>query len=164
MVLTRLGKQKTYEKCIQSVIAGCKYAAQKNLTITIKPHGGMTGTGPLLRRAVQKINQPNLHIMYDPGNIFYYSDGKLDPIEDCVFVRGLVRSISVKDYKHPKNVALTPGTGQVKFSKLFAHLKQGGFQGGPALIEMVSPGDMQHTMAEVIKTRKYLESLLGMTG
>jgi len=162
VVLTRFGNQETYEACIRSAIEGCQYAAKKNITITIKPHGGMIGSGPLLRQAVQKINQPGLEIMYDPGNIFFYSDGKVDPVDDCVSVRGLVRSISIKDYQHPKNVTLTPGTGQVRFPTLFTRLKQGGFHGGPVMIEMVSSGDTQHTRTEVIKTRKYLEALLGI--
>ena len=69
--------------------------------------------------------------------------------------------MSVKDYQHPKNVALTPGTGQVDFPKLMARLRQGGFTHGPLAIECLAPGDPAHTLAEAKKARRFVEELVG---
>jgi len=89
--------------------------------------------------------------MYDPGNTYYYSNGEIDPVRDVAEVDGLVTSMSVKDYKHPKNVAITPGTGQVDFPALIACLRKGGFTHGPLLVETLAPGDLAHTLQEAKK-------------
>jgi hypothetical protein len=107
------------------------------------------------------VGHKNFRIWYDPGNIFYYSDGKLDPVDDAATVDGLVVGICIKDYKHPKNVAVTPGTGQVDFPAVLARLKQGGFTGGPLIVECLEPGDLKKTFTEARKAREFLEELTG---
>jgi hypothetical protein len=67
----------------------------------------------------------------------------------------------IKDYKHPKNVAITPGTGQVDFPEVFARLKKGGFTRGPLIIECLDPGDAEQTIIQARKTRLFLEELTG---
>ena len=74
---------------------------------------------------------------------------------------GLVVGMCIKDYKNPKNVAVTPGTGLVDFPAVMERLKQGGFTSGPLIVECLEPGDLEHTLAEAKKTRKFLEELTG---
>ena len=97
--------------------------------------------------------------MYLIFNIFYYSDGKLSPIDDAATVDGLVVGMCIKDYKHPKNVDVTPGTGQVDFPAVLARLKKGGFTQGPLMIECLDPGDVKQTITQARKTRFFLEDL-----
>ena len=47
----------------------------------------------------------------------------------------------VRDYRAPKDVMVTPGTGQVDFPKVFAHLPRGGFTRGPLIVNGLAPGD-----------------------
>ena len=47
----------------------------------------------------------------------------------------------MKDYRHPKNVPLTPGTGQVDVPTLMARLRKEGFAHGPLVIETLAPSD-----------------------
>ena len=107
------------------------------------------------------VNHKNFRIWYDPGNIYYYSDGKRDPVDDAATVDGLVVGMCIKDYKHPKKVDLTPGTGMVDFPAVMARLKQGGFTGGPLVVECLDPGDLEQTLAEAKKVRQFLEELTG---
>ncbi|UCF38569.1 MAG: sugar phosphate isomerase/epimerase [Acidobacteriota bacterium] len=160
VLLSNMGDEETFEECCRTVQEGCDYAAGKGLAIVLKPHGGTTGTGPQLRQAVERVQRSNFTVMYDPGNILYYSDGKVDPVEDCAAAAGLITGISVKDYRHPKEVGLTPGTGEVKFPVLMARLKQGGFSHGPMIVETLTPGDAEHTMEEAKKARQFVEKLL----
>jgi sugar phosphate isomerase/epimerase len=142
------------------VIAGCcDYAAEKNVEIVIKPHGGLNGTGPLCRQAVEKVGHKNFSILYDPGNILYYSGGKLNPVEDAATVDGLVTGICIKDYKHPKEVMLTPGTGRIDFAAVMKRLKKGGFTYGVLAIECLAPGTLPETLKQAIKARKFVEKL-----
>ncbi len=160
VLLAHVGKKQTFEACCRTVAECCDYAAEKRVAVVLKPHGGTTGTGPQLRDAVRRINRPNFTVMYDPGNIYYYSKGRIDPVADVQAVAGLVTGMSVKDYLPPSNVALTPGTGQVDFPALMDQLRRGGFTHGPLMIEMVKPGNLDQTLREVKKAKRFVEELV----
>lgn len=138
----------------------CDYAAEKKVGITVKPHGGLNATGPQCRDIVKSVDHKNFRVWYDPGNILYYSDAELDPVEDAASVDGLVVGMCVKDYRHPKNVAVTPGTGEVDFPAVLARLKQGGFTRGALVVECLNPGELPETLEEAKKARRFLEELV----
>ncbi len=150
-----------YKAYYKAIAESCDYAAEKGMEIVVKPHGGLNATGPQCRKTVELVAHKNFRIWYDPGNMFYYSDGELDPVVDAPTVEGLVTGMCVKDYLHPKNVALTPGTGKVDFPRVFQRLQAGGFTSGSLVIECLEPGDLQHTLAEARKARAFLERLTG---
>jgi sugar phosphate isomerase/epimerase len=138
----------------------CDYAASKGVGLSIKPHGGQNATGPQCRRIIEQTGHKNFGLWYDPGNIFYYSDGKLDPVDDSATVDGLVVGMSIKDFKPPKEVLVAPGTGRVNFRQVLAHLKQGGFRSGPMIVECLARGDTSSQVtAEAQKARQFLEEL-----
>jgi len=58
-------------------------------------------------------------------------------------------------------VALTPGTGVVNFKAVLSRLEQGGFRGGPLVVECLTPGELPQLLAEAKKARKFLEQLVG---
>jgi sugar phosphate isomerase/epimerase len=145
----------------QVVAECCDYAASKGVGLSVKPHGGQNSTGPQCRKLIEQVSRPNFRLCYDPGNIFYYSDGKLDPVDDSATVDGLVVGMCVKDFVPPKEVLVTPGTGRVNFQKVFARLKKGGFTRGPLVVECVALADTPAKItAEAKKARQFVESLL----
>ncbi|MBA7680468.1 hypothetical protein ES703_88784 [subsurface metagenome] len=156
-----IGSEKLYEVYYKAISECCNYAAEKGIGISIKPHGGLNAAGPQCRKTVEMVGHRNFRIWYDPGNIFYYSNGELDPVIDAATVDGLVVGMSVKDYRHPKNVLVTPGTGQVDFPAVLTRLKKGGFTRGPLVVECLERGDLEHTLAEAGKARRFLEELTG---
>ena len=99
-------------------------------------------------------------LWYDPGNIFYYSHGKLDPVDDAVTVNGLVVGMSVKDFRDPEDVYVTPGTGRVNFAQLLTRLEQGGFTSGPLIVECLDRGNASHVTDEAGKALRFLEVLV----
>jgi sugar phosphate isomerase/epimerase len=145
----------------KAIAACCEEAAAKEIGISMKPHGGLNATGPQCRKFVDAVGHANFGIWYDPGNIFYYSDNTLDPINDAASVDGLVVGMSVKDYLPPKNVDLTPGTGQVDFRKVLARLAEGGFKAGPLIIECLAPGELPELLQEAKKARQFVEEVVG---
>ncbi|MHC4726805.1 MAG: sugar phosphate isomerase/epimerase family protein [Planctomycetota bacterium] len=155
------GNEKLFKLYYKAIAECCDYAQEKGLGISIKPHGGLNATGPQCRKTIEMVGHRNFGIWYDPGNIYYYSDGKRDPVDDAPTVDGLVVGMCIKDYKHPKNVAITPGTGQVNFPAVFERLKEGGFTRGPLIIECLDPGDVERTIVQARKTRLFLEELTG---
>jgi sugar phosphate isomerase/epimerase len=155
------GNKKLFKLYYKAIAECCDYAQKKGVGISIKPHGGFNATGPQCRKTVEMVNHSNFRIWYDPGNIYFYSNGELDPVDDAATVDGLVVGMCIKDYKHPKNVAVTPGTGQVDFPAVLARLQKGGFTHGPLIIECLDPGDAEKTIVQARKTRFFLEELTG---
>ena len=140
----------------------CGYAAAKGVGLSIKPHGGQNATGSQCRKLIEQVGHASFRLWYDPGNICYYSDGKLDPVEDSSTVDGLVVGMSVKDFVPPKEVMVTPGTGRVRFREVFARLKKGGFTRGPLIVECLARGDTPASItAEAKKACAFLEDLTG---
>ena len=137
----------------------CDYASEKGVSISVKPHGPLNSTGRECRPLIAKVGHKNFGLWYDPGNIYFYSDGILNPVDDAAEVDGLVVGMSVKDFTLPKNVDVTPGTGMVDFPKVLARLQKGGFRSGPLIIECLSPGDLAHINAEARKACQFLNKL-----
>lgn len=160
LLLGGTGKAELVGPYYQAVKACCDYAAAQGVMFTVKPHGGTNSTGPECRKLIQEVGHPNFRLWYDPGNIFYYSGGKRDPVEDAATVDGLVVGMSVKDFRPPKDVNLTPGTGLVDFPKILAGLRRGGFDHGPLIVECLAPGDLAQTSTEADRARRFLEGLL----
>lgn len=134
----------------------CDYAAEKGVLITLKPHGQV---GAFCLEQVKKVNHKNFKLWYDPGNVFHASFGETDPLDDAVGLGGYVVGMAVKDFRLPRDVNVTPGTGMVDFPKLLALLGQEGFTSGALVVELVSQGDLAHLTAEAIKARKFIESI-----
>jgi sugar phosphate isomerase/epimerase len=148
------------DRYYQAIAECCPYAQEKGIGISIKPHGGLNATGAQCRRLIEKVGRPNFRLWYDPGNIFYYSKGTLDPVDDAAAVDGLVVGMSVKDFLPPQNVDLTPGTGRVNFPKVWARLRQGGWTGGPLVVECLTPGDRSHLVKQARQVRLFLEEMI----
>ncbi len=168
LLMGGIGNEKLYETYYKAIAETADYAAEKNLVITVKPHGGLNATGPQCRKTVEFVGKKNFRIWYDPGNIYHYSDGQLSPVDDAATVDGLVAGVCVKDFtmsqedgKVKKDVWVTPGTGMVDFKAVFAKLRQGGFTGGPLVVECFARGDdAKSLISEAKKTREFVEQLV----
>lgn len=153
--------EKLVEPYYKVVAECCDYAASKGVGLSVKPHGGQNATGSQCRKLIEQVGHKNFRLWYDPGNIYYYSDGQLDPMTDSATVTGLVVGMSIKDFKPPKEVLVTPGTGQVNFTKVFANLKQGGFTRGPLVVECLARSDTPAKItAEAKQARRFVEELV----
>lgn len=145
----------------EAIAAVCDEAAEKKVMLVLKPHGGLNATGPQCREIIRKIDHPAFRLWYDPGNILYYSEGAIDPLDDVDSVAGLVTGMCVKDFAPPQDVAINPGTGRVNFPELMKRLKAGGFRSGSLVVETLAPGDLATTTANAKAAREFLEQLLG---
>lgn len=161
LLLCGVDDPKYHDTCFGAIGDCCDYALEKYVGLTIKPHGSLIGAGPQLRKTVETINRKNFTVWYDAGNILFYSDGKLNPVDDAATVDGLVTGWCIKDYRHPKQVDVTPGTGQVDFPAVFARLKKGGLTHGPLLIETLTSGELPQLLAEAKAARHFVETLVG---
>jgi sugar phosphate isomerase/epimerase len=153
--------EKLYQLYYKTVAECCDYAAAKGVGLSIKPHGGQNATGAQCRKAIALVGKKNFRLWYDPGNVFYYSDGKLDPVADAATVDGLLVGMSVKDFRPPKEVLVNIGAGKVDFPAVLARLKKGGFTHGPLIVECLEHGTLESVKAAATKAREFLEQLTG---
>ena len=109
------GDQKLYERYYKAIAECCDYAAAKGMGISIKPHGGLNATGPQCRKTVESVGNKNFGIWYDPGNIFYYSDGKLNPVDDAPSVNGLVDGHVRQGFQDAQERRCDAGHGDGRF-------------------------------------------------
>lgn len=159
LLLGGTGNPELFDSYFATIASECPYAQSRGIGLTIKPHGGLNATGAACRKVIERVNHPNFRLWYDPGNILYYSDGRRDPLTDVLDVDGLVVGMSVKDFLPPKEVHVTPGTGQVRWPALFARLRLGGFKRGQLLVECTARGDHAQVTAEARKARMFVEHL-----
>jgi sugar phosphate isomerase/epimerase len=162
VLLGGVEKENLFAPYYKAVSECCAYAAEKKVGLSLKPHGGLNATGPQLRKCLAAITSPYVKIFYDAGNILYYSNGKVNPVEDCATLDGVVAGWCVKDFqaKPKRDVELTPGDGLVDFQGVFARLKKGGFTRGALVVETLRPGDRKSLVAEAARARAFVEHLV----
>jgi sugar phosphate isomerase/epimerase len=162
------GDPKLYDRYYRAIAEVCDYAAEKRVGLVLKPHGGLNATGPQCRKTVRMVGHRNFTLWYDPGNIYYYSDGRLDPVDDLPTVDGLVTGMCVKDFtmsekdgEVTKDVLVNPGDGMVDFTAVVNGLKKGGFTSGPLVIETLARGELPELLSAARKARQFVETLVG---
>jgi sugar phosphate isomerase/epimerase len=160
LLLGGTGDARLYEAYFGAIAECCDYAEGMKVRLTVKPHGGLNATGPLCRQAIERVGHPNFRLWYDPGNILYYSDGTVDPVKDAASVDGVVVGMCVKDFQPPKEVLVTPGTGQVDFGAVLNELRRGGFRRGPLIVECTSRGDFKQVTRAAARARVFLQTLV----
>ena len=168
LLMGGISNENLFDAYYKAIAETCGYAAEKGVEIALKPHGGLNATGPQCRKCVELVGHENFRVWYDPGNVFFYSHGELDPVDDAPTLDGLVTGMCVKDFnmsvqddKPVREVAITPGTGRVDFPALMAKLKQGGFTSGPLVIETLARSDDPAVLlAEARKAKAFLEQLV----
>jgi sugar phosphate isomerase/epimerase len=138
------------------------HAQESGVSITMKPHGGVSLTVDDLIEAHQKVAHPAFGICYDPGNIIYYTKGELRPepfveaiaprtttfiIKDCVVVDG------------KSDVMVTPGDGWVDFDAVISGLVANGFD-GPLYLECVGSNTLDAIDKDIGASLTYVRDIL----
>jgi sugar phosphate isomerase/epimerase len=160
LLLGGTGKEQLVRAYYKVVAECCDYAASKRVGLSVKPHGGSNATGAQCRKIIEMVGHKNFGIWYDPGNIFFYSDGTIDPVDDVPSVNGLIAGMSIKDFKLPKEVMVTPGTGKVNFREVLARARKGGFTHGALVVECLDHvDDAAKLIVEARKARRMVEAL-----
>ncbi len=89
-------------------------------------------SAPVLAALLQKLNQPNVGVNFDPANMILYAKG--DPIEALKVLTPWIRQVHIKDAKQTRvpgtwGEEVVVGTGDVDWPKFFSALKQMNFTG-----------------------------------
>jgi len=136
-----------------------RHAESIGVTITLKPHTGITATARACLQVVKRIVSDRLKICWDAGNVSYYEGIHPDP--DLPDLAPEVKAVCIKDHlggRGEKNFPV-PGTGQIDHDRMFQILFGAGFR-GPLAVERVdgrmdasrmSPESIDRRIAEARK-------------
>lgn len=138
------------------------HAQAAEITITLKPHGGITLTTADLIDVYRQVDHPGFGLCYDPGNIIYYTRGEERPETHVSEVAPLIATGIVKDCilnDGEPDVLVTPGEGLVDFATVLSALVAGGFD-GPLYVECVGGTEIDEIDRNVRRTLSFLRDAL----
>lgn len=147
-----------YDNYYATMADAAKYAADKGVSMVLKPHGGSSGASDEVLKCLNKVNHPNFKVWFDAGNIIYYT-GK-DPVTELKPIAKYVTGFCAKDCAALKAPVMVQfGTGKVDFKAVFKVLKDAGFN-GPVMIECAAPAETPELVtANAVANRKFLEDV-----
>jgi len=92
-------------------------AADNNVLLVVKQHGGSTGTGQACAEITAEVDHPSVQVNYDAGNVMDYLN--LDPLADIAKCAAAVRSFCIKDHRNwPRDQDCGPGFGEIDHYRL----------------------------------------------
>jgi len=105
------------EAWIRNLRALGPIARDHGVMIVIKQHGGNTATGVDCQRIVREVDDDNVRICYDAGNVLDYEGD--DPIPDIEACSQDVRAFAIKDHRDwPEDRDCGPGFGEIDHYRL----------------------------------------------
>ena len=145
-----------------------RHAEAIGVTITLKPHTGITATAKACIEVTRRIVSDRLQICWDAGNVSFYEGIHPDP--DLPDLAPRVKAVCIKDHLGLRGDANfpVPGQGQVDHELMFRTLFAAGFSGPLALERVDGRGGKEKMTPEVLDerisdARKYLTSVLDRT-
>lgn len=139
-------------------------ARDHGVMIVVKQHGGATGTGEACAEIVREVNDPNIMVNYDAGNVMDYLN--LDPIPDVRKSAKEIRSFCIKDHRNwPKDQDCGPGFGEIDHYRLLQPVAFTGLKMPLAYENIFAPLVPRPRTADEIdalarRAREYLETVI----
>lgn len=141
---------------------GAKHAERVGVTISFKPHCGLTASSKELQKIVRSVPSPRVRVSYDGGNVSFYEG--LDPAEDIKAIAASCCSLIIKDHIGGKGVAGSGafpnvGDGKVDHKSMMRTLYAHGMR-GPISIEKLAGDSAQELDASAAHSLKVLQGYL----
>ena len=139
-----------------------KHAERVGVTISFKPHCGLTASSKELLEIVRRVPSSRVRVSYDGGNVSFYEG--LDPAEDIKPVAAHCCSLIVKDHIGGKGVGgpgafPNVGDGKVDHKSMMRTLHSHGFK-GPVSIEKLVGTTAEEFDASAAHSLKVLQGYL----
>jgi sugar phosphate isomerase/epimerase len=157
-----VGDPALYEDYLELMRQCAPHAADVGVSITMKPHGGISLTTQDLLKAHRSVGHPAFGICFDPGNIIYYTKGERRPETDVEAVVPVTTVFIVKDcavLDGVPDVNVTVGDGLVDFPAVLGAFTTGGFS-GPLYVECVGSEAPERVDRDIAFTLGYVRGML----
>lgn len=154
--------QRDVDAFFRHLPVAAQHAEAVGVTISFKPHCGLTAASKELREIVRRVPSPRVRISYDGGNVSFYEG--LDPAEDIKAVAASCCSLIVKDHIGGKGVAgpgafPNVGDGKVDHRSMMRTLYAAGCR-GPVSIEKLAGETPEQLDASAAHSLKVLQRYL----
>ena len=139
-------------------------ARDHGVMLVVKQHGGTTGTGEACAEIIREVNDPNVFVNYDAGNVMDYLD--VDPIPDIRKCASEIRSFCIKDHRNwPEDQDCGPGFGEIDHYRLLEPVAFRGLTIPLAYENISAPLVPPSTTPERVdllarRAREYLETVI----
>ena len=110
-----------YEQVSNALKQVAKHAARYGLTVALENHGGLTATAAQINRILDKVDEPNIGINYDPANFLMYG---ADPLQ------------SLQELKHPVVFTHFKSLKYIDAKKEYCRLSEGVIDYPPILKQL----------------------------
>ncbi len=164
-------RQRDWQRETDAFYAGLeravRHAEKVNITITLKPHTGITANAATCMQVLKRLPSERLKICWDAGNVSFYEGIWPDP--DLPDLAPNVKAVCIKDHRGLRGEANFPtpgdGQGQIDHAQMFKTLFAGGFS-GPLALERVDGTNRASEMPpelideRIAAARRHLEPLL----
>lgn len=137
-------------------------ARDHGVMLVVKQHGE---TGELTGEIIREVDDKNVQVNYDAGNVMDYTMGKVNPLEDIKACAANIRSFCIKDHRmFPVNQDCGPGLGEIDHYRLLHNVAFTGLA-MPLCCENISVPAVKATTAEEIdanarRSREFLELVI----
>lgn len=137
-------------------------ARDHGVLIVVKQHGE---TGQVTGEIIREVDDENIQVNYDAGNVMDYTKGKVNPLADIQTCATLIRSFCIKDHRmFPVNQDCGPGLGEIDHYRLLHNVAFTGRE-MPLCCENISAPRMRAKNAGELdalarRTREFLELVI----
>lgn len=131
-----------------------KHAERNGIMIAFETHGGLTGSGAVARRTVERLGSPLVKINYDTANVIFYQNVR--PEEDVEVAAPYVGHVHLKDKLGGQGDHTFPplGDGDIDFPRVVKTLAASGYL-GPYSVEMEDGGVRSPEEEDAFRARLY---------
>ena len=135
-------------------------ARDHGVLLVVKQHGE---TGEVTGEIVREVDDKNVQVNYDAGNVMDYTMGKVNPLEDIKTCAANIRSFCIKDHRlFPVNQDCGPGLGEIDHYRLLHNVSFTGLT-IPLCCENISVPAIKATMpAEIDANAKRSREFLSL--
>lgn len=137
-------------------------ARDHGVLLVVKQHGE---TGEVTGEIIREVDDKNVQVNYDAGNVMDYTMGKVNPLEDIKSCAASIRSFCIKDHRlFPVNQDCGPGLGEIDHYRLLHNVAFTGLS-MPLCCENISVPAVKATTPEEIdanakRSREFLELVI----
>ncbi len=137
-------------------------ARDHGVVLVVKQHGE---TGEVTGQIVREVDDKNVQVNYDAGNVMDYTKGTVNPLQDIKTCATNIRSFCIKDHRmFPVNQDCGPGLGEIDHYRLLHNVAFIGLT-MPLCCENISVPAVKATTAEEIdanarRSREFLELVI----
>jgi sugar phosphate isomerase/epimerase len=137
-------------------------ARDHGVMIVVKQHGE---TGSLTGEIIREVNDANIQVNYDAGNVMDYTRGKVNPLDDIQTCAAQIHSFCIKDHRlFPVDQDCGPGLGEIDHYRLLHPVAFTG-RSMPLCCENISAPKLRPSRPEQIdalarRAREFLELVI----